>query len=172
MEKAIWGWQLYQVNFALTTAITGGAISSIVSGFFRRHYKRELKVQKLVKEREQARTLKGRNLDTQKQTQKDNQIVKRVAKLQKARKITAREAKEYTGGETEVLEKSKMSSEQKKKAVREAVKSNLSQVKSNRDNMAFSVKNDWIKFKQDELKDYEQNSLGTGCIEVLFQDFD
>ena len=89
---AMWGWAVYKIAFALTATVVGGTASSLTSAFFRRHYKRELKVQKLVKERDNAKTIKGRSLDTQKQTQLDGKIAKNVNKLQNARKITGREA--------------------------------------------------------------------------------
>lgn len=167
-----WGWAVYKIAFALTTTVVGGSASAIVSAFFRRHYKRELKVQKLVKERDNAKTIKGRNIDTQKQTQLDNQIAKGVNKLQKAGKITAREAKEYRGGNEAVVSKARARSADKQKAVQEVFQKEIAGIKAKRDAVIFSVQNEWEYYKNNERENYKNDNACKGKIEVLCVNYD
>lgn len=169
---AMWGWAVYKIAFALTATVVGGTASSLTSAFFRRHYKRELKVQKLVKERDNAKTIKGRALDTQKQTQLDGKIAKNVNKLQNARKITGREAQDYKGVDKAVATKAKTSAIDKKKVVKEFFQNEVAGIKSKRDAVTFAVQNEWSYYKDNERANYQNDDACQGKIEVLFVEYD
>lgn len=169
---AIWGWAIYRLAFALTVTLVGGSISAGLSGFFRRHYKRELRVQRAVKEKEQAKTIRGRSIDTQKQTQLDNVIAKNVQKLQNARQITPREASDYRGGSPKVAEKSKMDKPQKTKAIQEYFQNEVTRIKTKRDTLSFKIDTDLQDFKNNEISGYKCDDSIKGKIEVLFHDYD
>ncbi len=166
---AIFGVAMYTLMFAGVTVGVAGVATIVGSMLARRKYKKLAKTQRMIKERNEGKTKRGKVLSTDKQASLDNKINRNVRSLTKKNRITGKQYITDAQGKNLAEGKDGARSAHGSRAAREAI---LSMLNQNRQELKDNIEREVNRFRTTEADNYTVDETRKGKIDVLAVDYD